>query len=242
MSIKRYFAPEGKEQYVVKRQYKGSHARALYAPYGAMAAVPRPLYQVRNRGPRTGKGELKYVDLAAAAYSCSTTASVTMLNGIAVGDDNNNRDGRQIYVETCQIIGKLAPEDSLTSDTNCRIMLVWDAQPNGAAIAGITDILVAATTHSMTNLNNRERFTILRDLVLPVGRTDNTTTVAFAHSPTIHSVKWFTRIKRKTTYNTTTAAITAITTGALLLVTVGDTAAGSGANFTAATRVRFRDN
>lgn len=243
MSIKRYFAPEGKEQYQVKRQYKGSHARALYAPYGAMASVPRPIYRVFNRGPRRGLGELKAVDVPKAGYVINTTGSVTCLNLTAVGDDYTTRDGRQITLKSVQCIGHIYPEDQITDNHLARVLLVWDKANNSGAIATIANILSASDAVSGLNLDNRERFRILKDEVWAIGRQDNTATQAVSYCPATYSIKWFVNLKGlKTTYSGTTAAIGSIQSGALLLVTIGSLASGSASSLQMYTRVRFRDN
>lgn len=197
------------------------------------AVIPRRSY---NRN-----GELKYVDIASTVYACDTTGSVTALNLTAVGDDNTTRDGRQIIVTSCHIRGLITNQDASTATSLARWLLVWDKQPNGA-IATIANILAAATSISSTNLNNRERFVILRDKQYGVGQIDTTATQTYTIAPGVHECNEYVKINARTTYGGTAADIASVATGALLLVTIGNQAAASGAQLTAATRVRFTDS
>lgn len=195
-----------------------------------------------TRGWRNNNAELKYNDIAATVYACDSTGSVTALNLTAVGDDNTTRDGRQICNRSIHIRGLIRPQDDTTVHSLARVMLVWDSQPNSGTIAAVTDILVTANGSSFTNLNNRERFTILRDAQFPMGKVDTTATQAIACSPTVHDLSWFVNLKDiKTTYSGTTAAIGSVATGALLLLTIGSAAAGAGADAVLSTRLRFSD-
>jgi len=193
-----------------------------------------------NRG-----GELKYVDLASASYAFDTTGSITLLNGIAVGDDNNTRDGRQIFNKSIQVMGSIKP--ALTNPTGvpsfCRLLLVWDSQSNSAALPTFNNLLTATTSTGMLNLDNRERFTVLRDLKYTIGNVSVTATQSFAEAPSTATVNIFVDLKGvKTTYSGVAATIGNIMTGSLLMFTIGDQAAGSGATFVGSTRLRFYDS
>lgn len=204
---------------------------------------PRTFRAVRrNRAPRYAHGELKYKDIAnSASYVFDTTGTVTLLNGIATGDDNTDRDGRQVHNKSIQIQGGVRPVDGSTGATFCRLMLVWDSQPNGS-IATVTDILTASTSCANTNLNNRERFTILKDWKYQVGGIDTTATQTYAMSPTVATINWFIPLNgKKTTYGNTGATIASINTGALLMVSIGNVVPNGGALFEGTTRLRFYD-
>jgi len=206
----------------------------------------------RNRAPRAavkgaiasygGRKELKYVDTASASYPCDTTGTVSCLNLVAVGDDNTARDGRQVTIKSVQLKGIVKPIDADTSSTYARVMLVWDNANNSGAIATIAQILTASTSESFPLVDNANRFTILSDQSFVLGRTSATATQAVAGSPTVGCLDIYKRINQITQYSGTTAAIGSIQNGALLLVTIGDNAAGDGAVATLAARVRFTDN
>lgn len=216
------------------------------------AAYAMGLRVTRNRAPRAavkgaiaqygGRKELKYVDLAQATYACDTTGSVTALNLLAVGDDNTSRDGRQVTIKSVQLRGFVTGSDDNTSNNLARVLLVWDNANNSGAIATIAQILSAATSCSYPLVDNANRFTILWDSHYEIGRVSDTATQSFAGSPTIHAVNYYKKINQITQYSGTTAAIGSIQNGALLLVTIGSSAAGTGSAAVLASRVRFTDD
>lgn len=212
-----------------------------YAPLRRTKLPAKYLAPRRNRYPKNNS-ELKYTDLASTIYAADTTGTVTALNLTAVGDDNTTRDGRQICNRSIHIQGLLKPEDIATASNLSRLMLVWDNQPNSGAIAAITDILVSSTSISSTNLNNRERFTILRDLRYGCGYQSNAVGAVFSNGDNTYALNEFLSLKDvKTTYSGTTAAIGSVATGALLMVTIGSQAPGAGESFELTTRLRFTD-
>lgn len=211
------------------------------------AARPIPMVVqpvVRNRAPRIKGGiaprqELKYVDVASAAYAADTTGSVTLLNGVAVGDDNTTRDGRQATMKSVQVRGQLRPESSSQTGCKCRLLLVWDNASAGATPT-IADILTASTSNSFPLVNNARRFTILCDNSYVLGTVDTTATQTYAYSPGIHDVEIYKRIQSVTQYNGTGATAASIQNGALWMITIGD--AANAGQFNVATRVRFTDD
>lgn len=185
--------------------------------------------------------EIKFNDVAAASYACDTTGTVTLLNGVSTGTDYNNRVGRVADYTAVQIRGSLSPQDLSTSTTVARVMVVWDADPNGGT-PSITDFLTASTSLAFNNLNNRERFKVLIDEQHAVGAVTNTATQALSLAPSVVSINRYVRIpKVRTVYSGTGATAANIQNGAIWLVTIGDQAAGSGAIFSGAARVRFTD-
>lgn len=199
--------------------------------------------RTRVRGAITGarRPELKYVDLAQANYACDTTGSVTALNLLAVGDDNNTRDGRQVVIKSVQLHGMVYPQDNTTLHTKARVMLVWDNAVNSGTIATIAQILTAANGTAFPLIDNANRFTILVDRMYAVGMVDNTATTSFAASPTVSDCEIYKLINQVTQYSGTTAAIGSIQNGGLLLVTIGSSPATQAANLLASVRVRYTD-
>lgn len=225
-----------------KQSYK--RARAGGFGGGVLSTAVRNRYpKLASRGWNNNNAELKYTDIASAVYAADTTGTVTALNLTAVGDDNTSRDGRQICNRSIHIQGLVFPIDTvLTSPSLARILIVWDNQPNSGTIAAMTDILVSSTSISSTNLNNRERFTILRDCRYALGGHDNTATQAMSDGTNTHILNEFVNLKDvKTTYSGTTATIGSVATGALLMVTIGSASAGNGAGVICTTRLRFTD-
>lgn len=191
-------------------------------------------------GFRKNTGELKTVDVDQANYVADTTGSVTLLNGVATGTDFTDRIGRKTIMKSLYIQGYVSAIDNTVSNNLSRLIVVYDNQSNGGAPA-VLDVLKQATSISQINLNNRDRFKILVNKTFPIAAIDNTATQALAGSPTIHKVKIFKRLKHEVLFNGTGATIASIATGSLYLITIGNTAAGTGGNFNLSTRVRFED-
>lgn len=157
-----------------------------------------------------------------------TTGSITLLNGIATGDDDTNRDGRKVTCKSVLIRGQVSVGATPTSAAY-RCLIVYDKQANGATPA-ITDILGNVNMTGMNNLNNRERFVIVSDYTGSVEATQKT----------IEPLKIYRKLNMETIYQSTGATITSIATGSLFFVTMGNLAAGATAPLiTVNTRVRF---
>lgn len=186
------------------------------------------------------KAEKKVNDLAIATYPFDTTGSVTALNLIATGTDFTNRVGRKILMKSVNIIGVVQPNDTSVSTTLCRALLIYDKQPNGA-LPAITDILNTSNSKDQINLNNRDRFVILRDWFQALAPQQDTATQAYAGSPTTNNLHMFVKLNHETIYNSTAGTIAAVTSGSLLLVTVGDSTNTNTYSLSASTRIRFID-
>lgn len=150
---------------------KATAARKLVAKAGQLlrsrsAAAPRaPLrtggfYGTYNR---RGRDELKFIDANVDGASPATGA-VFLMNGITQGTDYNQRIGRKVMLKSifCRWTINVVPANLTLQGDVVRLMIVYDAQANGAAPA-ITDILQIAEFDSPMNLNNRDRFKVLHD-------------------------------------------------------------------------------
>jgi hypothetical protein len=165
-----------------------------------------------------------------------TTGAVTLLNGIAEGNDNNTRVGRKAFMRDVSLSGVSRPTYGTGASQQHRIMLVWDNASAGA-LPAIADILSTSSPTSYPNPNNVARFTILYDNTLVVG----VDTGSYADQ-SIKEFKTSMAINSATQYQLTTNVIGALQNGALLLVTLGDQAAGvSAGNSVIQSRLTFTD-
>lgn len=137
----------------------------------------RPTKMIRvqgdyQRGRETLKSqkELKAFDVAGISETFVTPAAAinyVVFNTMVNGAELYQRVGRKIYMKSLHLRGNIFNTATAAQD-NGRIIVFYDSQPN-AAILGIGDLIkdsnaAAATTgFSHLNLNNRERFKILRD-------------------------------------------------------------------------------
>lgn len=192
-------------------------------------------------GPNLGRPnaqEYKTIDLDSTTKVADTTGTVTLLNGVATGDDFTDRDGRRITMTSLYIQGMVTAVDNVTGASLARLIVVYDKQANGAAPA-ITDVLKAADSYAQINLNNRSRFQIIADKRYALGPMSDTATQAFAGSPSVMPVKIYRKLNLETQYSGTGATIASIATGSLYMLTIGNQGAGGGSNFALSARVRF---
>lgn len=250
---------------MVKRRYTGSQGgrtakRSRTAAFRSGGALPKRAYPrsrvpLGSRGYRFNRVEKKVNDIAVANYNVNTTGTVTLLANPALGSDMNNRIGRKIQLRSVYIKGSIQVQQSQTGIVSaattvgtqlCRMIILADLQPNGAAPA-ITDILNTASPASHLNLNFRDRFKIYCDKTWALGpfyfNTTATQSIGMVGSPQMIPIKKFKKINLESIYNATNGGTIAdISTGALYMVWIGSTASGADdAIATLGTRVRYDD-
>lgn len=153
-----------------------------------------------------------------------TVASINLLNGIAAGDDYNQRDGRRVIMDMLHLRADFfyAATASAHPADHVRVLVVYDKQPNGVLLVQ-SDLFVGASGDSFYNPNNLGRLDILydQDWTLPQVSAAGTAPVLF---PKINRKIM---IKRGVQYSGTTSAISSISSGALYLVTLGSQVSGA---------------
>lgn len=210
-------------------------ARMNAAAFQAAAQLNRRAVASKDTG---------FVDVAAAAYAYNTTGSITLLNTVAQGASVNQRIGKKYALKSLQCRG-FDIGDSTAIDNYCSFLIVYDKRPTGA-LPAITDILVTASSLSQNNDANSGRFRIMKreDFVL-VGNPSLTGVVANALTEkTMREESWFLKLNGLPVVCKAagTGAIGDIEEGALYLITVGATPAGTAdANMTVGFRLRFVD-
>jgi len=213
---------------------------------------PRSRVPLASRGYRPNRFERKVVDVDRANYNINTTGSLTLLNLAQLGSDMTNRIGRKTTLRSVYIRGhvKLQQADQAPALTapgqQWRFMLVWDTQPNGAAPA-ITAILKESTPESQLNLDNRDRFKILKDKHGTFDMIYSVTTATQSQFGVNHSItpfKCYKKFRLETIYNATNGnTIADITSGALYMLWIGNIASSvNDAIASLTTRVRFDDS
>lgn len=228
------------------RAYK--RRRLTRAGYGPGAIVPyrraSSLVPVRFGG-WTGRGlriEKKYVDNIVAASPTDGVPTATLLNGIAQGDGPDQRNGRQITMKSIQLRLMISPTDGGTAIAgNVRIVLLLDRQPNSAAPT-ISDVFTGTNAMTLTNLDNRQRFQILGDMVYDVGGQINLTAapVAGGGFPARNCV-YYRKYGHTVTYNGTTNAIGSIASNSIYLICLSANSPSTGFQVQGYARVRFTD-
>jgi len=221
-------------------RYATQRARKLYrsSRYSRSTALAPPRTGGYFGTSMRSISEAKVKDVDPASYNTDTTGTITLMNGIATGSDFTDRIGRKILMKSIYIRGVFRMEGTNALSTLSRLLLVYDMQTNGVAPA-ITDILKSANSQSQLNLNNRDRFKILMDKQVAIGGQD--IAAGGYGSPTTVALKKFKKCRLETIYGGTLSTVGSINTGALWLISIGDQAAGSAAEFAGSIRVRFID-
>lgn len=133
--------------------------------------------------------ELKVVDIPAGNItgdSTITANSIVLLNGTVNGASFYQRVGQRINMKSLQLEGFWAPNAGTTVSGIShyyRILIVYDAQCNGnfPTLSDLFNMVPAAggggtsATDSFINMNNRDRFIILRDKKYAILRTSTVT-------------------------------------------------------------------
>lgn len=213
----------------------------------------KPRFQRQNAILTSRDVELKVADIAATTYQVNTTGSFTLLAAPVPGTDFTNRVGRKVELKSVYIRGFVFPEAAASQgvaiDTimeQARLIVFVDKQPNGA-VPVVADLLNTASTASMLNLNNRDRFRIIHDETFEFDPYyfSNTATQSYVSATNqIKPVKYFKKLNIRTIFNAGTAGTIAdINSEALYMFWIGNAAAGTNTdvNATVSTRVRFTD-
>lgn len=232
------FDIEKKRQIALVRRNQRMIARqAGFLPPRSVYTAPANLYAPRG----TGATELKCVDTQGSVTSpFNTIGLVTLvLNPPVEGASFYNRIGRRIRMKSLHINGWIQPSGgnaAAVPPQYARILVLYDRQANGALPAG-SDILQAYNAAGGTsntfidglNMNNRDRFTILRDrkVVLPalgvMGATATSQTNLDPDPNLKKSLNYQEFIKLKgleTHFKASAGGVGDISTGALLMMTI----------------------
>jgi len=219
--------------------------------YGESPAMVPSYVGNLSVGSGLGTTERKVVDINTTAYAIESTGTqLQLLNGCIPGSQNYNRIGRKIFMRSLQIRGAVNLTDT-TAGLNVvfRMVIVYDKQSNGSAptwaniftsqnIAGTT----ASDVYAMVNLDNRDRFVILRDKLFVPGAIDNTATQTYAMGPGVIVMNEYIPIKLETIYNAGTAGtIGDITSGSLYCFWISNANNNAGVTASVAFRMRFED-
>lgn len=197
-------------------------------------------------------GELKSLDIPNTTYSLTTTRTVTPINIINTGTSFFNRIGRKIHVKSIHLRGYLAESgNALAAPDYLRIALVYDKQINGVTASWSdiwqeTDLAGAQTTNttSQVNLNNRDRFQILKEWKIHTPGQNATPSIFVDEDCCVTgSIEAYLKTNLEVQYKADAGLVTDLATGGLYLTTAGTIASGTHPwDLDCTIRVRFVDN
>jgi len=181
--------------------------------------------------------ETGYVDVAVASYALDTTGSVTLLNTVAQGAGVTQRVGKKVCLKSLQCRGFVVNNSTATYN-DCAVLIIYDKRPTGA-LPTVSDILVSANATAMNNDANSGRFEVLKRVDFELLGNSTQITEAYAKSADFYlDLKMRPEIFKAAA----TGAIGDIEQGAVYLVTVGVSSAGTTAAVaTLSFRTRFVD-
>ena len=176
----------------------------MRAPSAAAAASAR--YRGRRlnlarRGLQLAAGEFKSVDTLVTG-DLNTTGTISLINGIARGDEINERNGREVVMRSVQLSMNAQSTDTTGIPQCCRILLVYDRQTNAAAptFAQVLTATGASLPLAPRNLENRRRFKILMDRKFTIGPQGATTAALGALSKKMLS-DFYRKLRHPVTFN-----------------------------------------
>lgn len=191
--------------------------------------------------PRAARvGELKNIDVVTGETEVTTTGAFYLLNGCVQGAAATNRIGRKINMKSLQVHGQLKTDSTTTFD-RMKVAIIYDRQANAANPTAAL-VFTADTPFSMQNLDNSDRFVILKRFDCDMVGTAAATTAPTDKS--IYTIDFFIPLNELVTkFDTSNAGdITDITSGSLFLYAVGMNPTGTAAgSITFTSRVRFHD-
>lgn len=211
-------------------------------------ANPRPRIKPKLRRQNAGinnqihrplnriKPELKWADISTAgAPGPFGGFTRQMLNALQTGANPTNRIGRKV-TWTKLLLRYAAHVDSATTPTSgcaMRLMVIYDKQTNGSAPI-VTDVLVTDEFNSAMNLDNRDRFLILADVITPVFGLGGPAAVAGVINR---------KFNLETNFNANNiGSIADITTGSIyLMYAQSNSLSGLNISFNMKSRLRFVD-
>ena len=209
-------------------------------PSAAAAGIERAIVIRRarglnraRRGLQLAQGEFKSVDTAISQV-IDQTGAVTLVNGIARGDEIFERNGREVVMKSIEFHCRCYATAGTGADQIGRILIVYDRQTNGAALTG-AQVLDSFNTVAARNLENRRRFKILYDRRFVIN--------ASGEPQSAKLFNFYRRLAHPVTFNSGDAATVAdIMTGSLYLLSVGTNVAGATAGSCVGTvRIRYQD-
>ena len=189
-----------------------------------------------------GSKEHKFYDTASQSFAFDTTGTIIDEAVVPQGVTVNQRVGKEINMKAVQLRGTI--KAGTNSASHAALLLVYDRECNGAALPTISSILTAASSNAFSNRDNAPRFQIVRRWDWVLNGTAGSSTLSTDTSTVF--INEYVSLKEKSikwTSANTDGATTGKIKGNLLLVSVGDTAAGASApSGTISARLDFSDN
>lgn len=172
------------------------------------------------------KQELRFIDTSLSTVNVTTTPTFILLNGMAPGDNNGNREGTSIMMKMLSLKFSMYAGD--TAGNVFRVVIIYDKQPNGAQMPEADVFASVGDPTSLRFWNSRQRYTFVYDktFALDINR------------PT--QVKIVKRLNKPVKFGTGgTNGISDITKGSLYAFIISDSGATPNPNITGHARISY---
>lgn len=205
------------QQQLRQRAFKKQRIAAT-GPYMSMPRYIKPT-QRRRPLPPGALPEKKFFDTT-LSFNVDSTMEVPATGQLVLipqGDTSTTRDGRQCTIESIQIRASciFVPGAAANAATLMHLFLILDRQANGAA-AAVTDVFTSANSSlALLNLDNDDRFVIVKKWVKTFNSQAGATT---AYNNQQDYIEWFKKVDIPLTFSSTAGAITELRTNNLFLV------------------------
>lgn len=160
---------------------------------GKRAYVPGVTRTAGSYARNFSRDEKKWLDTTRAHANVPVTAVfMDTLNGLAVGNTVNTRIGNRVCLKNVNLYITASAATGSTAgqgDDVFRVILYIDHQCNGAA-ATATDILESDVYDSFRNMNQAERFTVLKDKFITFSGLTGAGASTNASNPKFHKMSW----------------------------------------------------
>lgn len=184
-----------------------------------------------------GAIEKKYLDIDITNAGDMSAGVIDSLNLIPAGTSDVTRVGHKVTLKNVNLHFTLTRDDAGTSAPNnlmMRLILLIDKQANGA-LPAVTDVLKTADINSFRNLDQAERFVILKDKLYNVANTSSNG----AHTNDCgRTVRMSKLLNTPVHFSSTTGAITEIKSDNLCLLIISEDTLN---NITGTARTKFID-
>lgn len=198
-------------------------ATLLRSRSGGNLRAPLATYGWYGRYNRRGRTELKTIDTS-INVSTSNAGSITLLNGIAQGNDYTNRDGRICSMQSIYFRFTVSPNSTTTTlnqGESIRIIIVYDCQTNGVAPTVANILQTGGDPHQPMNLNFRDRFKVIMDKQIGMAAAVYSAGALTNGSPTAKAFNFYKKLGMETVFQSTSNLSADIATGGIYLLIQG---------------------
>lgn len=221
---------------------RGALDKARKSLRATAAARARAAPTLRGRFSAGDGAERKFFDTA-LSFSIDATGEVPATGQLALipqGVTESTRVGRKCVIKSIQFRGSVnfAPGAAANASTLAHILLVQDTQTNGAA-AAVTDVMTSANLGlALRNMNNTERFRVLKHWTFKFVAQAGVTT---AYNTDTQYWDYYGALDVPMEYSGTDGTIGTIRTNNLFLLAGTDSTTDDTVTVGATCRVRFTD-